>query len=279
MWYRSGQGAKRMDLWGSDSGGGLDDPPVAVPTPPQRSGSGLRRWFSSAVAVLLKFKFLLAFGSLIVAMLAYGLTFGWAFGVGLVLLIAVHEAGHVVAIRQRGLQASLPIFIPFMGAVVGLRQQPRDAAEEAYIGIAGPVFGLAASVLCWWLGSLWRNDLLLVLASFGMLMHIFNLMPIVPLDGGRTVAFLRWKAWGPGLVAMLILLFFNPRTGALTFDPLALLILVFILYNFRARLANPPSPIYDQISPGAKWFYGGLWFCLLALSVIGYLTIPLGVRV
>ena len=122
-----------------------------------------------------------------------------------------------------------------------------------------------------------HSDLLLVLASFGMIMHIFNLMPVVPLDGGRTVAFLRWKAWGPGLLAMLVLLFFNPRTGALTLDPFAFVILLFVLFNFRARLANPPSPVYDQISPRAKRLYGGLWFGLLALSVIGYLSIPVGV--
>lgn len=252
-----------------------------VQTPPSdgRRPSRLRRWFSSAVAILLKAKLLLVILSMFASMLLYGLAFGWPFGVGLVLLIAVHEFGHVVAIRQRGIKATLPIFIPFMGALVGLQQQPRDAEEEAYIGIAGPVFGMAAACFCWWLGARMHSELLLLLASFGMIMHIFNLMPVVPLDGGRTVAFLRWKAWAPGLVAMLVLLFYDPVTHAITFDPFAILILAFVLYNFRARLLNPPSPLYDQIALSAKWLYGGVWFGLLSLAVYGYLRIPLHVGI
>ncbi len=252
---------------------------VQAPSSDGRRTSRLRRWFSSAVAILLKAKLLLVILSMFASMLLYGLAFGWPFGVGLVLLIAVHELGHVVAIRQRGMKATLPIFIPFMGALVGLQQQPQDAEEEAYIGIAGPVFGMAAACFCWWLGYRMHSELLLLLASFGMIMHIFNLMPVVPLDGGRTVAFLRWKAWAPGLLAMLVLLFYDPVTHAITFDPFAILILAFVLYNFRARLLNPPSPLYDQIALSTKWLYGGVWFGLLGLAVYGYLRIPLHVGI
>ena len=254
-------------------------PPVQPQQPQGPKRRGWRRWLSSAFAALLKAKSLLLFGSLLVTMLAYGLSFGWAFGVGLVALIAIHEFGHIIAIRQRGMSASLPVFIPFMGAVIGLHQNPRDAAEEAFIGLAGPVFGLAAAFFCWWLASKTHAPVLLAIASFGMMMHIFNLIPVVPLDGGRAVAFLRWKAWGPGLIGLAVLLFYNPLRHSLVVDPFTIVILIFILYNFRSRLANPPSPTYEAIAPAAKWRYGLAWLTLMGLSIYGYLSIPLRVGI
>lgn len=244
-----------------------------------RKDSAKRGWFLSIIALLYKLKFLLLFASMFITMLVYGLAFGWAFGIGIVVLIFVHESGHLAAIKWRHMNASLPIFIPFLGAVIGLRQKPQDAEEEAFIGIAGPIFGIAASFLCWLLFSLTQNSVFLVLASFGFMMHIFNLMPVVPLDGGRTVAFLGWRAWVPGLAALLVLLFYNPVTHAINIDPFTVVILAFILYNFRARLMEPPDPLYNQIALPAKLGYGVLWFCLLGLSIWGYLTVPLHVGI
>jgi len=234
-----------------------------------------RRWVLPVLATIYKLKFLLLFASMVITMLVYGLAFGWIFGVGIVILIFIHETGHLVALKRRHLNASLPVFIPFLGALIGLRQKPRDAAEEAFIGVAGPVFGIAASFLCWLLFLLTKEGVFLVLASFGFMMHIFNLIPVVPLDGGRTVAFLGWKAWIPGLAALIVLLFYNPISHAITVDPFTVLILAFILYNFRARLMEPPDPLYNRIAPPARWGYGLLWLFLLTLSIWGYLTIPL----
>ncbi|HUW65747.1 MAG TPA: site-2 protease family protein [Spirochaetia bacterium] len=241
--------------------------------------SAWKRWFLPVLALLYKLKFLLLFASVIITMVVYGLAFGWAFGAGIVVLILIHESGHLAAIKRRHMKASLPVLIPFLGAVIGLRQRPRDAKEEAFIGVAGPVFGIAASFLCWWLFFLTKDSVFLVLASFGFFMHVFNLMPVVPLDGGRTVAFLGWKAWVPGLAALLVLLFYNPLTHAVTVDPFTIIILAFILYNFRARLMEPPDPLYNQIALPAKWGFGMLWLFLLSLSIWGYLAVPLRVGI
>jgi len=237
-----------------------------------------RPWLSygaAALAGLAKFKVLLVAGSVLVSLVAYGLAFGWRFGALLLLILAVHETGHSLAIRRRGLPASLPLFIPFLGALITLRRQPQDAAEEAYIAAAGPLFGLAAAYVLLLLGVLFRSPVLDVAGSFGMLMHIFNLLPVTPLDGGRMVAFLRWKAWIPGFLALLVVLFYNPaRHGFALSDPLAPLIVAFIVWNIAAEARRRPPAAYDAIGVRAKWRYAAIWLTLLLLAGGGYVLAP-----
>lgn len=246
--------------------------------PPRRPRRPWLRWALSAAALLYKLKFLLVAASILLSLLVYGLAFGWAFGLGLVVLLGLHELGHALAIRRRGLAATLPIFIPFLGAVIGLRQTPRDAAEEAYIAVAGPLFGVGASYLAWYAFARLHLPILAVIAATGMLIHIFNLLPIVPLDGGRTVAFLRWKAWGPGLVALVLVLFYNPLQHSFRMpDLFTIIILAFILSQFAGRLRAGTPAGYDAIPARAKWTYGLLWLGLLAASVIGLLALHIPV--
>ncbi|MCY0907046.1 MAG: site-2 protease family protein [Sulfobacillus thermotolerans] len=249
--------------------------PFSPYSPPPIPRKGRNSWKSrilSLLAIIYKAKVLLLFGSVVLSMLVYGLAFGWAFGIGLVILIAIHESGHVLANRKRHIPASWPTFIPFLGAVINIRQSPRNADDEAFIGIAGPIFGLAATLVCYGLYLTTHLAVLQWLAVFGFFMHIFNLIPVVPLDGGRTVAFLGWKAWGPGLIGLLVLLFFNPLTGTLTVDPVSVIILIFIVWNFIGRLKHPVSAAYNAIATRRKWTYGLLWAGLMGLSIVGYLS-------
>ena len=246
--------------------------PEAPAPPPRRNW---RRHAASIIAGLAKIKILLLFGSVLISLIAYGLAFGWRFGALFLLILAIHESGHTVAIRSRGLPASLPIFIPFLGALINLRRQPRDAGEEAFIAAAGPLFGLGASYALFVLGSWFKVPVLVVAAGFGMLLHVFNLLPVTPLDGGRMVAFLRWKAWIPGFLLLLVLLFYNPATHTLSLgDPLALVILAFIAFNAAGEARRRPPASYDAIPSGAKWAYGAAWLVLLLLAGGGYILIP-----
>lgn len=251
-----------------------------------RGGSGTGRpggrqrpawlnWLISAAAVVYKAKFLLLFLSIFVSLLVYDWAFGWWFAVGLIGILGLHELGHALAIRRRGLAASLPVFVPLMGAVIGLRQRPRDAAEEAYIAIAGPVFGLAASIGCWVLLDVSHAPVFAALAVTGFYIHLFNLLPVAPLDGGRTVAFMRAKAWIPGFLALLVAIFYNPFAGRFVFDPVALVVLVFVGSQLYSRLRRPYPASYDAIGPAARWGYGALWLGLLVLSLAGTLVVSL----
>ena len=247
--------------------------PPAAPRAPRR-----RPWVrygAAAIAGLAKIKILLVAGTALLSLLAYGLAFGWKFGALFLLILAVHETGHSLAIRRRGLPASLPLFIPFLGALISLRRRPSNAAEEAYIAAAGPLFGLGASYALLGAGVVLRVPVLAVAAGFGMFLHIFNLLPVTPLDGGRTVAFLRWKAWIPGLAALLLVLFYNPGTHRFAVsDPLAPLIVAFIVFNVAAEMRHRPPAAYDAIGPRAKWLYGGVWLGLLLLAGGGYILAP-----
>src|ERR1700749_1450488 len=80
-------------------------------------------------------------GSMIISVFAYALIFGWWYAVGFVLLIFVHEMGHFIAARQRGMNVGMPTFIPFVGAWIQLKDMPHDSETEAHVGIAGPVAG------------------------------------------------------------------------------------------------------------------------------------------
>jgi Zn-dependent protease len=118
---------------------------------------------------------------------AYALFLGWQFAVGFVLLIFVHECGHLIAAKKVGLKVTTPAFIPFMGALITLREAPRNAWIEAQVGIGGPLLGTVGSAVCVGIYYLTGNPLFMALAYTGFFLNLFNLAPISPLDGGRIV--------------------------------------------------------------------------------------------
>lgn len=143
---------------------------------------------------------------------AYALLFPWGFAVGLVFMLLIHEIGHVLAARRKGLPVSAPVFIPFLGALINMKRHPRDAETEAYIAIGGPVLGTLGALAVFVLGLNFREEwgqtaeLLLVIAQVGFFLNLINLLPIHPLDGGRiSVAVTRWL-WAAGLVGGLIVI-------------------------------------------------------------------------
>ena len=90
-------------------------------------------------------KLLTTGGTMLLSVAAYALVFGWRYAAGFVALIFVHEMGHWLAARQRGLKVGAPTFIPFVGAWIELKDQPHDAETEAWIGFAGPLLSLPSS--------------------------------------------------------------------------------------------------------------------------------------
>jgi len=141
---------------------------------------------------------------------AYALLGGWWFGVGLVGLIFVHEMGHVLALRRQGVPASAPLFIPFMGAVIGMKKMPENAWREAEVALAGPVLGSLGAAAVWAAGSYYHSHFLVALAFVGFFINLFNLIPVVPLDGGRAVAALHPAIWLLGLAGLVALLILRP---------------------------------------------------------------------
>ena len=169
--------------------------------------------------LLLKLKVLTTGGTMLVSIAAYAWLWGLPFAIGFVLLIFVHELGHVLELRRQGIPASAPLFIPFLGAVIGMKQLPDDAWKEARVALAGPILGSVGAATCWIAGEATGSDVLIGLAFVGFLLNLFNLVPIVPLDGGRAAGALHPVFWFVGLLMMVALVVLRP-------NPILILILI-----------------------------------------------------
>jgi Zn-dependent protease len=153
-------------------------------------------------------------GSFLASVWFYALFWGWKFGLVFVLLIAVHEFGHWFTMRFYGVPSSLPFFIPGMGALVNMTGRPASAFHESLIALAGPLIGGFGSAVCAYVGFTTHESFWLAAAYLGMLINLFNLAPVMPLDGGRVVGSISPRIWVGGLavfiVAMIALHLFNP---------------------------------------------------------------------
>ena len=162
--------------------------------------------------LLPKLKVLTTSASMLVSVAAYAVIWGWRFAVGFVALLFVHEMGHVVQMRREGVKVSGMLFIPFLGAAVGARSMGGNALAEARIGLAGPILGTLATAALIPLAEAQDSDFLRALAFTGFFLNLFNLAPVVPLDGGRAMAAMAPWMWFAGFAAMLgfFVLFPNP---------------------------------------------------------------------
>jgi Zn-dependent protease len=162
--------------------------------------------------LLPKLKIFTTSASMLVSIGAYALIWGWKFAVGFVLLLLVHELGHVIQLRREGIKASAPMFIPFLGALVAMKELPKDAAAEARVGLAGPVLGSLAALVPLGLYAATGEDFFQALAFVGFFLNLFNLLPVLPLDGGRAMAALSPWMWfvGYGLLVVATFVFPNP---------------------------------------------------------------------
>ena len=211
-----------------------------------------------------KLKLFTVAGSMIVSVGAYALLGGWWFGVGLVGLIFVHELGHVLELRRQGVPASAPLFIPFLGAFVGLKQMPKDAWREAQVALAGPLLGTAGAAALWIAGAALDSRFLKAMAFVGFLINLFNLLPVVPLDGGRAVAALHPSVWLAGVAGLAALAWFFP-------NPILLVVLVLggleAWQRWRSRHA-PGAGAYYQVRPWQRAAVAAVYLGLAAFLVL-----------
>jgi len=229
---------------------------------------GLLIWKAAPFfAALFKLKLFATAGTMAVSIAAYALLWGWKFGVALVLLIFVHELGHVIELRRQGVPASAPLFIPFLGAMVGMKQLPADVWREARVALAGPILGSVGAAACWGLGELLDSEFLVAMAFVGFFLNLFNLLPVVPLDGGRAIAALHPAFWLVGLVGLTTLMVFRP-------SPILLIIVVlgaFELWNRWQSRHEYAQAGYYSIAPWQRAAVGVTYLGLAALLAIGML--------
>jgi len=224
--------------------------------------------------LLFKSKFLLSAGTMLLSIALYAWQFGWPFAVGFVLLMLVHELGHFVAARQRGLDVGLPTFIPFVGAWVELKDMPHNVATEAYVAVAGPIAGTLASMALFWASESTGSHLLLALAYSGFFINLINLIPMMPFDGGRVVAIVSPKIWLVGLPIALAVWLWRPSPLLLIIMLLALPSLWQAWRSFRGHPDAVPDHLpadYYNAPAELRLKYGALYIGLVVfLAVMCY---------
>ncbi len=214
----------------------------------------------------LKFgKILTVGGTMALSVLAYSLVWGWRYAAGLVALIFVHEMGHYLAAKQKGLNVGAPTFIPFVGAWIELKDRPMNAETEAYIGYAGPLLGTIGALACYFYARYTGERLFLALAYAGFFINLFNLIPLSPLDGGRITAVLSPRIWLLGVPLLIGLFFWRP-------SPLLILVAVFaapqVFKALRYDAAAPENQAYYSTSLETKMTYGFYYLGLLAFLAV-----------
>ncbi len=199
----------------------MEFPPAELTDQPKKPVRGLRVIGALALLALTKLKAVVAFilpalkflklgkilttsGSMLVSVWFYSLAFGWNFAFGFVLLIFVHEMGHVFVAWRQGLPISAPIFIPGMGAIILAKAEGKSAWNQAVMGIGGPIAGSLGALVCWWLYSSTQNELFLGLAYVGFMLNLFNLMPLFPLDGGWITGAVSPYLWLIGIAGLIV---------------------------------------------------------------------------
>ncbi len=218
----------------------------------EKKGSGFTGIFIALIAKgakLLKFaklfkvaKPLVLFISMSISAIAYTFLFGPWLAILFVLLLLIHEMGHVVAMRLKGFDTPTPVFIPFLGAAI-FAPKFGNRDEEAFVGYGGPLLGTLGSLACFGIWALLPKhtplaNILLVGSYLGTYLNLFNLLPISPLDGGRvTQAAGRWFKY-IGLIGLAVFSMYYRQPVILYIWILVLVDLTMIPMRLRAVMVT-----------------------------------------
>jgi Zn-dependent protease len=256
-------------------------PGATAPEPAPEPQRGWRRLFGPliiAFGLLVKYgkfgllfagkaKILTTSGSMLVSVAAYSLIWGWRFALGFVLLLLVHEMGHVIQLRREGIEASAPMFIPFLGAVVAAKSLGDDASAEARVGLAGPVLGTLGAIAVFVAGESLDSEFLRALAFTGFFLNLFNLIPLTPLDGGRAMAAMSPWMWFVGLFLAVGFAFAFPN------PIIILIVLVGVWDTFRRwkalKAGGDEQRSYYRVRPRTRLLVLAVYLGLIAVCVLG----------
>ncbi|MBM3261094.1 hypothetical protein FJY93_01610 [Candidatus Kaiserbacteria bacterium] len=211
---------------------------------------------SKIIAALKVLKFgkpLITVISMAISAVAYGIWLGPWFGIGLIVMIFIHEMGHVIALRLKGFETKGPVFIPFLGAAIFVPKF-EDRETEAFVGYGGPLLGMGAALVAFglWFATGQTSEILLLVSYLGVFINLFNLIPISPLDGGRISQVIgSWFKW----IGLIMLLAYT----AYARQPALMIIWILVLDAFSGM----PLWMRPSIS-------GLLGICMMVLMLMGY---------
>ncbi len=208
-------------------------------------------------------------GTMLLSIGVYALAWGWWFALGFVVLIFVHECGHLIVAKKLNLKVGAPMFIPFVGAFITLKEAPPNAWVEARVGIGGPILGAVGSLVCYGIYLVTNNPMYSALAHVGFLLNLFNLAPVGFLDGGRIVTALSPWFWIVGFVIMCLLAVTDFLAGHFNFILIYILILSLPRLFSLFREKTEAERRYFEVTPAQRFTMGAMYFGLIALLVLG----------
>ncbi|HMD03159.1 MAG TPA: site-2 protease family protein [Candidatus Baltobacteraceae bacterium] len=231
--------------------------------------------FKTLLLLLLNFKWFFIGSKLLLSSLSfvasvwfYALFFGWPFAFVFVVLILVHELGHAAFMRMFGVPASMPYFIPGFGALITMKGRPASALQEAYIALGGPLTGTLGALACYTYGLATQSNFWIAAAYTGFLLNLFNMFPVMPLDGGRIVGAVSPRIWIFGLIAMVI--------AAVAFgwwqNPLLLILVVLSIPQVIAAWRGRLDQHYHDLTPMQRGGVALAYFTLAAFLFVAMLA-------
>src|ERR671914_227307 len=261
---------------------GYEPAPAPAPAPPPQQQRSLLKRLAAPILIglyalwrvgkwllvlLPKAKVLTTSLSMLVSVGAYALIWGFKFAVGFVALLFIHEMGHYIQLRREGVKPSGVVFIPFLGAAVGTRSLGGSALAEARVGVAGPILGSLAVAALIPIAVATDDDFWRALAFTGFFLNLFNLLPVVPLDGGRAMAAMAPWMWFVGFGAIVVLVFLWPNP---------ILILIALLGGFETyrrwrqrKQGEDGNAEYYRVRPRHRLLVAGVYVGLIVGLAIG----------
>jgi len=249
--------------------------PPGPPQPRKTLFQNIGAWIVGIVVAIAKFKFLI-FGalktslSMLLMIGIYAWMFGWLFAVGFVILLFVHEMGHVIAAKWLGIPVSAPLFIPFLGAAIVMKQNPRDVWTEALMAYGGPLAGCIGSWICWGLALYMGEGWIMAVASVSFVLNIFNMIPVPPLDGGRICAAISPWFWIIGLLLLGVAVVYFHSVSSII---IVVLVLYWAFPRIKQTLFGQPTPemqSYYATHISKRLLMALMFLGLLAVLLLGY---------
>jgi Zn-dependent protease len=165
--------------------------------------------------------------------------------------------------RIFGVPASLPYFIPGFGALITMKGRPASALQEAYIALAGPLMGTLGALACFTYGEATQSNFWIAAAYTGFFLNLFNLFPVIPLDGGRVIGAVSPRIWIFGLIALIV--------TAVAFHWFNVLLVVIILFSIPQAIAawrGRTDEHYYNLTPMQRGGIAAAYFALVGFLIV-----------
>ncbi len=199
----------------------------------------------------------------------YALFWGWQIAAWVIVLLLVHEIGHAIAYKAFGLGVARIGFVPFLGAYAMSKTAPESAWINALCALAGPLIGGLGCGVLWWYGDQSGSDLMSAAATLGFLLNLFNMVPVVPFDGGVAAGAIHPYVWFVGLFGLTVVTLRFPNVFLFLFLGIALWQAYALLKRYRAG-DEATLRFYRSVTPRQRIVIAVLYFGIVALLTGGF---------